>query len=113
VRLDEVDAPVGDTPISLLRQLRAGYPERPARFPQSVILCGVRDIRDYRIHTSHQELITGGSALNIKAGVFRLDNFSPAENQALWLQHTDPPCGHPSRGGEYPALRAPLQRRGI
>ncbi|MEY4195054.1 MAG: hypothetical protein RLZZ226_1422, partial [Pseudomonadota bacterium] len=73
--LDEVDALVGDTLISLLRQLRSGYPERPARFPQSVILCGVRDIRDYRIHTSHQEIITGGSAFNIKAGVFRLGNF--------------------------------------
>jgi hypothetical protein len=64
--LDEVDTLVGDTLISLLRQLRSGYPERPARFPQSVILCGVRDIRDYRIHTSHQEIITGGSAFNIK-----------------------------------------------
>ena len=86
--LDEVDALVGDTLISLLRQLRSGYPERPARFPQSVILCGVRDIRDYRIHTSHQEIITGGSAFNIKAESLRVGNFSPEENQALWLQHT-------------------------
>lgn len=29
--LDEVDALVGDTLISLLRQLRAGYPKRPAQ----------------------------------------------------------------------------------
>ena len=87
--LDEVDALVGDTLISLLRQLRSGYPERPARFPQSVILCGVRDIRDYRIHTSHQEIITGGSAFNIKAESLRVGNFSPEENQALWLQHTE------------------------
>ena len=47
--LDEVDALVGDTLISLLRQLRAGYPQRPQRFPQTVILRGVRDLRDYRI----------------------------------------------------------------
>ena len=87
--LDEVDALVGDTLISLLRQLRAGYAARPARFPQSVILCGVRDIRDYRIHTSHQEIITGGSAFNIKAESLRVGNFSPEENQALWLQHTE------------------------
>ncbi|MEY4194728.1 MAG: hypothetical protein RLZZ226_1096, partial [Pseudomonadota bacterium] len=87
--LDEVDALVGDTLISLLRQLRAGYAGRPARFPQSVILCGVRDIRDYRIHTSHQEIITGGSAFNVKAKSLRVGNFSPAENQALWLQHTE------------------------
>ena len=31
--LDEVDALVGDTLISLLRQLRAGYPKRPHQFP--------------------------------------------------------------------------------
>lgn len=47
--LDEVDALVGDTLISLLRQLRAGYLKRPQHFPQTVILCGVRDLRDYRI----------------------------------------------------------------
>ncbi len=80
---------VGDTLISLLRQLRAGYAARPARFPQSVILCGVRDIRDYRIHTSHQEIITGGSAFNIKAESLRVGNFSREENQALWQQHTE------------------------
>jgi Cdc6-like AAA superfamily ATPase len=33
--LDEVDALVGDTLISLLRQLRAGYPKRPDQFPHS------------------------------------------------------------------------------
>ncbi|MGI9212720.1 MAG: ATP-binding protein, partial [Methylococcaceae bacterium] len=86
--LDEVDALVGDTLIALLRQVRAGYQNRPSRFPQSVILCGVRDIRDYRIHTSHQEIITGGSAFNIKAESLRVGNFSRAESEALWLQHT-------------------------
>ncbi|MBE0508554.1 MAG: ATP-binding protein, partial [Marinospirillum sp.] len=48
--LDEVDALVGDTLISLLRQIRAGYAQRPDFFPQSIILCGVRDVRDYRMH---------------------------------------------------------------
>ncbi|HRP97700.1 MAG TPA: hypothetical protein PL143_15775 [Rhodocyclaceae bacterium] len=41
--LDEVDALVGDTLISLLRQIRAGYTQRPEAFPQTVVLCGVRD----------------------------------------------------------------------
>jgi len=86
--LDEVDALVGDTLISLLRQLRAGYTQRPQAFPQSVILCGVRDVRDYRIHTSNQEIITGGSAFNIKAESLRMGSFSFAETQALWAQHT-------------------------
>ncbi|TWI62071.1 AAA domain-containing protein [Desulfobotulus alkaliphilus] len=86
--LDEVDALVGDTLISLLRQLRAGYEQRPKAFPQSLILCGVRDIRDYRIHTAHQEIITGGSAFNIKAASLRLGNFTEEECKELWLQHT-------------------------
>ena len=86
--LDEVDALVGDTLISLLRQIRAGYAQRPEAFPQTVILCGVRDVRDYRIHTSHQEIITGGSAFNIKAKSLRLGNLSKEETIALWVQHT-------------------------
>ena len=33
--------------ISILRQLRDGYPNRPKAFPQSVGLIGLRDVRDY------------------------------------------------------------------
>ncbi|MBU1496805.1 ATP-binding protein, partial [Myxococcota bacterium] len=46
--IDEIDALVGDSLISVLRQIRAGYHKRPGSFPQSIILCGVRDIQDYR-----------------------------------------------------------------
>lgn len=86
--LDEVDALVGDTLISLLRQIRAGYAQRPQAFPQSIILCGVRDIRDYRIHTAHQEIITGGSAFNIKAESLRMGSFTADEVRVLYQQHT-------------------------
>ena len=87
--LDEVDALIGDTLISLLRQLRAGYPKRPTQFPQTVILCGVRDLRDYRIHASSEKTaITGGSAFNIKAESLRLGDFNAAEVRALLQQHT-------------------------
>jgi hypothetical protein len=87
--LDEADALVGDTLISLLRQLRAGYPKRPTQFPQTVILCGVRDLRDYRIHASSEKTaITGGSAFNIKAKSLRLGDFNAAEVTALLQQHT-------------------------
>ncbi|NCC34081.1 MAG: ATP-binding protein, partial [Chloroflexia bacterium] len=87
--LDEVDALVGDTLIALLRQLRAGYPQRPRLFPQSVILCGVRDLRDYRIHSSESRaVITGGSAFNIKAKSLRLGDFAHCETEALLLEHT-------------------------
>ncbi|MBK5967954.1 MULTISPECIES: ATP-binding protein [Thiorhodovibrio] len=87
--LDEVDALVGDTLISLLRQIRAGYNQRPEAFPQSIILCGVRDVRDYRMRSADQEIITGGSAFNIKAESLRIGNFTADEVRALWLQHTE------------------------
>ena len=87
--IDEIDALIGDTLLSVLRQLRAGYDERPAGFPQSVILCGVRDVRDYRIRSTREDaIVTGGSAFNVKAKSLRLGDFSKAEVRALLDQHT-------------------------
>jgi len=86
--IDEIDSLVGDTLISVLRQLRAGYDLRPEHFPVSVILCGVRDIKDYRIRTSGEEIITGGSAFNIKAKSLRLGNFTKEDVKNLLLEHT-------------------------
>ena len=61
--IDDMDSLVGDTLISVLRQLRTCYPDRMSRrFPTSVIFCGVEDIKDYKIHRSDGELITGGAA---------------------------------------------------
>lgn len=88
--IDEVDSLVGDTLISLLRQLRSGYATRPRLFPQSIILCGVRDVRDYRIYSSKDKtIITGGSAFNVKAKSLRFDDFSADEIKALYTQHTE------------------------
>ena len=88
--IDEIDTLVGDTLVSVLRQLRAGYDMRPEGFPQSVVLCGVRDVRDYRIQsTAENAIITGGSAFNIKARSLRLGDFSQAEVLALLGQHTE------------------------
>jgi hypothetical protein len=107
--IDEIDSLVGDTLISVLRQLRAGYPRfqrfslrvaclrqlragypsRPQAFPSSVVLCGVRDVRDYRLTTPDgKSLITGGSAFNIKAESLRLGDFSRVEVEQLYTQHT-------------------------
>ena len=86
--IDEIDALVGDSLVSVLRQIRAGYTDRPTAFPQSVILCGVRDVRDYRIVLSNQDIVTGGSAFNIKAESLRLGNFSKEEIHELYMQHT-------------------------
>ena len=79
--MDEVDALVGRTLLSVLRQLRAGYPGRPGSFPQAVVLCGVRDVQDYRAPGA------AGSPFNIKAESLRLGDFSEAETRALLGQH--------------------------
>jgi len=87
--IDEIDSLVGDTLISVLRQLRAGYNRRPASFPQSIILCGIRDVRDYRIHSSSEKtIITGGSAFNIKAESLKLGSFTREEMAQLYYCHT-------------------------
>ena len=87
--IDEIDTLIGDTLLSVLRQLRAGYPQRPRSFPQSVVLCGVRDVRDYRIHSSTgKALVAGGSAFNVKAESLRLGDFSRDEVLSLLAQHT-------------------------
>ena len=87
--IDEIDALIGDTLLAVLRQLRAGYPDRPRRFPQSVILCGVRDVRDYRIRSSAENaIVAGGSAFNVRAESLRLGDFSRREVESLLAQHT-------------------------
>ena len=89
ILVDEIDSLIGDSLISVLRQLRSGYTQRPKHFPQSIILCGVRDVRDYRIHSSStKEIITGGSAFNIKAESLRLGDFIQPEVESLLIQHT-------------------------
>ena len=87
--IDEIDALVGDVLITVLRQLRAGYPDRPQAFPSTVVLCGVRDVRDYRIRSGATgEIITGGSAFNVKAESLRLGDFTEREVMTLLAQHT-------------------------
>ena len=88
--IDEIDSLIGDSLISVLRQLRAGYVQRPGGFPQSVVLCGVRDVRDYRIHSSTEKApVTGGSAFNVRAESLRIGDFTEAEVRALLAQHTE------------------------
>ncbi len=88
--IDEIDALVGDTLLAVLRQLRGGHARRPRGFPQSIVLCGVRDVRDYRIRPSDDHaMVLGGSAFNISAQSLRLQSFDRAEVDALLMQHTE------------------------
>jgi len=87
--IDEIDSLVGDTLISVLRQLRSGYTKRPKQFPQSLCLIGVRDVRDYRIWSDEKKaMVLGGSAFNIKSESLRLNDFTKQEVHALYMQHT-------------------------
>ena len=87
--VDEIDALVGDTLLAVLHQLRSGYYLRPERFPHSIVLCGVRDLRDYRIHSGAQDAtIAGGSAFNINAKSLRLGDFTRHDIETLLAQHT-------------------------
>ena len=62
--IDEIDSLVGVTLISVLRQLRAGYDRRPGSFPQSVVLCGVRDVRDYRMRSIVDGSVIAGGGIH-------------------------------------------------
>ncbi len=85
--IDEIDSLEGDSLLSVLRQLRAGYSERPVHFPQSIVLCGMRDMRDYRIESATSGKVVA-SPFNVIAKSLRLGNFSREEVVDLLGQHT-------------------------
>ncbi len=87
--LDEVDSLPGDVLIPLLRQLRDGYTSRPAPFPASVVLVGMRDVRDYKIQASDKTTSLGtASPFNVKVRSLTLRNFTAQEVNDLLGQHT-------------------------
>ncbi len=87
--IDEIDSLIGDSLLSVLRQIRAGFNERPRRFPQSICLVGLRDIRDYRVWSKeHGIYVSTSSPFNIKAESLELSNFSLDEVSLLYNQHT-------------------------
>ncbi len=52
----------------------------PDSFPQRIVLCGVGDLKDYRIHaSSEKEIITGGSCFNIKANLRAARRYPPRD----------------------------------
>jgi len=88
--LDEVDALLDGTLLSVLRQLRASYSDRPGRFPQSVALIGLRDVRDYRVRVRPDLSSLGTSSpFNIKVESLTLRNFTREEVAELYGQHTE------------------------
>ena len=87
--LDEIDALVDDVLISVLRQLRTGYADRPRAFPHTVALIGLRDVRDYRVKVRPEVQSLGTSSpFNIKVESLTLLSFTANDVAELYGQHT-------------------------
>lgn len=86
---DEIDALLDLSLESVLGQLRTGFTHRPRAFPSSVILCGLRDVRDYRSASGGGEPRLGSSSpFNVKIESLRIGNLTEAEVRLLYGQHT-------------------------
>jgi len=87
--IDEIDSLQNQTLISVLRQLRDGFPRRPRGFPQSVGLVGMRDVRDYKYASGGSDRLNTSSPFNIKVQSLTLRNFNQDEVRRLYHQHTE------------------------
>jgi ATPase family associated with various cellular activities (AAA) len=69
--IDEIDSLQNETLLSVLRQLRDGYPSRPKAFPYSLGLIGLRDIRDYKVASGGSDRLDTASPFNCLFGNVR------------------------------------------
>jgi len=89
VLFDEVDVLQDQAMVSFLRQLRGGFAVRGVgKFPVSVALVGMRDLRDYLVQSKDGVPVNPGSPFNIKEDSATLSNFSRNDVIALAGQHT-------------------------
>lgn len=86
--LDEIDALRDDALVSTLRQLRSGFVDRPAAFPSSIGLIGMRDVRDDVAASGGHGRLGSSSPFNITDRSFTLRNFTAVEVRELLSQHT-------------------------
>ncbi|KYC41090.1 polyketide biosynthesis operon protein CyrO [Scytonema hofmannii PCC 7110] len=94
--IDEIDSLQDEALISILRQLRDGYPNRPENFPLSVGLIGLRDVRDYKVASGGsvreasptENRLNTSSPFNIKVSSLTLRDFNTSEVEELYQQHT-------------------------
>jgi len=89
ILFDEVDVLEGETLISFLRQLRGGFASRGiGKFPVSIALVGMRDLKDYITASKGGVAPNPGSPFNIKADSAVLSNFHQTEVAKLFAQRT-------------------------
>jgi type II secretory pathway predicted ATPase ExeA len=87
--IDEIDALMDSVLISVLRQLREGYQVRPKHFPASIVLVGLRDIREYKAEIREGMPSLGtASPFNVKSDSLFLNDFTREEVFQLLEQHT-------------------------
>lgn len=86
--IDEIDSLQDLTLISVLRQLRDGYNDRPHGFPHSIALIGLRDVRDYKVAYGGSERLNTASPFNIKLRSLTLESFTAEDVATLYAQHT-------------------------
>ena len=86
--LDEIDALQDAALISVLRQLRDGFADRPAAFPHALALIGLRDVRDYKVASGGSDRLRSTSPFNIKVESLTLRDFTVDEVTELYAQHT-------------------------
>jgi hypothetical protein len=94
VFFDEADCMDPSPLITFLAQIRDGYNDRhlspESKFPRSMALVGMRDIRDYLNHARSDEQSRGlASPFNIKKKALTLANFTKDEIRTLYHQHTE------------------------
>jgi hypothetical protein len=89
VLFDETDVLVEGTLISFLRQLRGGFADRGVgKFPVSVALVGMRDLKDYITAAKGGIPVNPGSPFNIKEDSAYITNFQKDDIRRLFAQRT-------------------------
>ena len=89
VLFDEVDVLEGEAMIGFLRQLRDGFAGRDiGKFPVSIVLVGLRDLKDYITASKVGLPPNPGSPFNIKEDSAAITNFSQTDVARLFAQRT-------------------------
>jgi len=89
VLFDEVDVLIDETMLNFLSQLRGGFATRGiGTFPVSVVLVGMRDLKDYITASKGGVSPNPGSPFNIKADSAFISNFRKDDVARLFAQRT-------------------------
>ncbi|MGW5154677.1 ATP-binding protein [Nonomuraea wenchangensis] len=89
--LDEIDALHGASLVSILSQLRDGHNARHEGrpFPSSVVLCGLRDVPDYKVTPAgNRDWSNPAGPFRIITESLRMGDFTTDQIAELYDQHT-------------------------